>query len=45
MVNTDDTPTRPFITIIAGPSVNTHLPPVSGNVIIFEDMWDLAVLA
>jgi hypothetical protein len=31
--------------IIAVPLVMTHLPPVSGNVIIFKDVWDLVAIA
>jgi hypothetical protein len=45
LVDTDGTLTGPFITIVAAPSVMTHLPPVGENGIIFEDAWDLAVLA
>jgi hypothetical protein len=45
MLDADGTSTGPFITIVAAPSVMTHLPPVGENGLIFEDVWDPAVLS
>ena len=44
VIEEDGTTSKPFITILAAPSVATFIPPIGDNGVLYEDVWEETVL-